>query len=202
MDAILIPGGGLSPDGSPAPWVLPRLDAALLAHSSCPILLLSSTSPHKPFTRHESLAGAEYLLSRGCSPDRLFLDTWSLDTVGNAVFARLMHCDLRSWQHLLVITSEFHMPRTEAIFRWVFSLPPLPHTYQLHFQSVPNKGLAPDALAAREQKESATLATLPDLIASMPHLPALHDFLFRHHGAYRFPPAASPTPPAPWLASY
>lgn len=121
MDAILIPGGGLQSDATPAPWVLPRLDAALAAHSSCPILLLSSHSPHKPFVRHESLSGAEYLLSRGCPPERLYLDTWSLDTIGNAVFARLMHCDLRSWQRLLVIISEFPLRRIEVILCWVFS---------------------------------------------------------------------------------
>jgi hypothetical protein len=39
------------------------------------------------------------------------------------------------------------------------------------------------------------------LIQSTPHLPALHEFLFQLHGAYRFPPAAQ-SPFLPWLSSY
>jgi hypothetical protein len=201
MDAILIPGGGLGPDGGPAPWVVARLDAALAVPSGCPILLLSSHSPHKPFSRHESIAGAEYLLSRGCAAGRLYLDTWSLDTIGNAVFARLMHCDLRCWRRLLIVTSEFHMPRTEAIFRWIFSLPPLPYPFDLHFQAVPNIGLDTDTLSARREKESASLAKLPQLMENTANWPNLHEFLFQRHGAYRFPPSAQPSAP-PWTSSY
>ena len=47
----------------------------------------------------------------------MLLESWSLDTIGNAAFARLFHAELRAWRRIHIITSDFHLARTEAIFR-------------------------------------------------------------------------------------
>ena len=131
FDCIIIPGGGLDDQHEPAAWVRARLDAAL-AHAAQTdyFLVLSRGTTHKPppldgdgFPVDEAAASASYLVARGVEAHRVLLESWSLDTIGNAAFARLMHADLRGWRRLLVITSAFHMPRTRAIFEWVFSLP-------------------------------------------------------------------------------
>ena len=123
--------GGLT-GGKPAAWVAARLDVALKYDSQTDYyLVLSRGTTHKPppldstgFPIDESFASAAYLLDKGVEQRRVLLESWSLDTIGNAAFARLMHADLRGWRRILVVTSASHMPRTRAIFEWVFSLPP------------------------------------------------------------------------------
>ena len=55
-------------------------------------------------------------------------ENWSLDTIANAFFLRTIHTDPAGWtrleevledvyRRLLVINNEFHMPRTEEIFK-------------------------------------------------------------------------------------
>lgn len=192
IDAVLIPGGGLSEDGSPAEWVKSRLDAAYAAAGDPWLLPLSAGTPHKPpkltangFPIFESHASAEYLLRLGCSPARILLDTWSLDTIGNAFFARLAHCDPRGWKNLLVITSQFHLPRTRMIFDWIFRVKPLANPVVLSYQEVPNVGLPPEALKAREAKEHQAISQLIPTIESIQTLEELHRFVFTGHDAYR-----------------
>ena len=103
-DAVIIPGGGLT-DGRPHPWVLARLDAALLHSADTDFfLVLSRGTTHKAppldaggFPIDESAASAQYLIERGVDSSRVLLESWSLDTIGNAAFARLMHSDPREW---------------------------------------------------------------------------------------------------------
>ena len=100
-DAVIIPGGGLS-EGKPLAWVAARLDAALLhAEETQYFLVLSRGTTHKPppldangFPVDESAASARYLIERGIAPSRVLLESWSLDTIGNAAFSRLMHAEV------------------------------------------------------------------------------------------------------------
>ena len=208
---VVIPGGGLAADGSPAAWVKPRLDAALAVEGCPPLVLLSAGTPYKApllnaggFPITESKAYADYLVDRGCSRDRIFGDTWSLDTIGNAYFCRLMHCEPAGWRRLLIINSSFHMPRTRAIFDWIFSLTPTPQFYELSYIQVPNMGLDPAALAAREAKEAVALATLAPQIASIQTLSQAHEFIFHAHTAYRYARAevAAAAAQGDWAKSY
>lgn len=82
----------------------------------------------------------------------------SLETVGNAYFARVIHCDAAGFRRIAVVNNEWHMPRTQAVFRHVFSVcsSSASSSYELRFFSVPQE-LPPDVLRARPQKESATL---------------------------------------------
>ena len=119
-DAIIVPGGGLEEDGQPYDFVRARLDAALLHDAETEAyIVLSRGTTHKPPPRNargfpvdESVASAQYLVEHGVEPSRILQDTWSVDTVGNVAFTRLMLVEPRGWRRLLVITSEFHMPRT------------------------------------------------------------------------------------------
>ena len=208
-DCIIIPGGGLDGSRAPAAWVRARLDAAL-AHDEAAdyYLVLSRGTTHKPppldedgFPVDEAAASAAYLVARGVAASRVLLESWSLDTIGNAAFARLMHADLRGWSRLLVITSALHMPRTRAIFEWVFALPPalppaLPtpvlaaartSALELEYEEVTESGLADDeVLQSRRLKEEQALRALREsTIPAIRDLRALHDFLFVQHGAYR-----------------
>jgi uncharacterized SAM-binding protein YcdF (DUF218 family) len=208
-DAIIVPGGGLDEAGIPASWVLPRLDAALGQADGALFIPLSSGTTHKPpiidsagFPIHESVASARYLVAKGIPPARILLDTWSLDTIGNAYFARLMHCEPRELTRLLVITSDFHMPRTQAIFNWIFGVAPQAIPFDIHFHSVANTGMDAATLSARIEKEQASLDSVRSLAQRHTTLASVNQFLFTDHAAYHAGSRPSVTPPAPWANSY
>ena len=116
----------------------------------------------------------------GASPGR----TASLDTIGNAYFARVIHTDPAGLRRLLVINSEFHMPRTRMIFDWVFRLPPADPPYALDYHTVPDHGLTKVAIEARRAEEAARMEDLRRTIPRITTLAALHRWLFTEHRAY------------------
>lgn len=202
-DCIIVPGGGLDASGEPLPWVAARLDAALDHEQATDFfLVLSRGTTHKPpptrdgFPVDEAAASARYLVERGVDHSRILLESWSLDTIGNAAFARLMHADLRSWRRCLVITSSLHMPRTRAIFEWVFSLSGAGGGRQsptaLTFEAVGERGMDAEAISSRRRKEDQALQSLKATMASVRDLAELHTFIFVRHGAY----SAAPTRPS------
>jgi hypothetical protein len=105
FDAIVVPGGGLMADGEPPPWVVARLDKCLELWTLNPgarVVVLSRGTPHKPPPLDadgrpidEAAVSADYLRARGVPSEQLLQDTWSLDTIGNAFFLRLMHLEPR-----------------------------------------------------------------------------------------------------------
>ena len=200
-DAILIPGGGVRENGVLPLWVQRRLDRALEIEQGETIITLSAGTVHKPpplddsgFPIYESVAAADYLVRTGLDPKRILVETCSYDTIGNAYFARVIHVDPRGFERLLVITSAFHMPRTERIFRWVFGLDAPAGRYELAFDAVADEGMDQDVLGARQEKEQASLARLEETKAGITTLRALHHWLFEEHSAYATnaqPPRAS-----------
>ena len=191
-DGILIPGGGLTADGSLPPWTVARLERALaLAGEAAWVIPLSAGTVHKPpplnpegFPLYESRQASAFLANRGLDPGRILAETCSYDTIGNAYFARVLFADPLGLARMLVITSEFHLARVEAAFAWVFSLAPAGPGYQLSFAGTPDRGLEPAALAARQARERASLETLR---AKIPRINTLEEFqrwLYREHAAY------------------
>lgn len=136
------------------------------------------------FPIDEAQASTRYLVQRGIDSKRILQDTWSLDTIGNAAFARLMHAEPRKWKRMLVVTSDWHMRRTKAIFDWVFSLPPQPSPpFELEYHEAPAD--MPDyVLRARTRREAESLATLQSTIGRVTNLAQLHTYLFSNHSAY------------------
>ena len=89
----------------------------------------------------------------------------------------------------MIITNKWHMPRVEAIFKKIFSLPNNPQNklhpqYRVEFMSVENV-LPPEVLKLREKREEKSLQTF--LQKTAPRLKSLsdaHDFIFSDHNAY------------------
>jgi uncharacterized SAM-binding protein YcdF (DUF218 family) len=165
--------------------VLARLDLALERAGGAWILALSAGTPHAaPRGVYESVAAARYLIGRGYDPRRVLVEWSSYDTIGNAYFARMNHTEPAGLARLLVVTSEFHLPRTEAIFRWVFGLTPRPVDYSLAFASSPNRGLDADTLAARTAREQESLREVERLSGRYRSLQSFHHWLSTSHGVY------------------
>ncbi len=190
-DAILIPGGGVEDNGEPHPWVKARLDHAIKMHDAEYFITLSAGTVHKrsPLDEHgspifESIAAARYLMRHGIHPDAILTETCSYDTIGNAYFSRVIHIEPAGLRRLCVITSAFHMPRTRAIFEWLYSLDTPDGGYHLTFEAVPDIGIAADDLQARLAKEASSLKQFQKNVATIASLRACHQWLFTEHAAY------------------
>eukprot|EP01012_Entosiphon_sulcatum_P061565 TRINITY_DN8721_c0_g1_i4.p2 TRINITY_DN8721_c0_g1~~TRINITY_DN8721_c0_g1_i4.p2 ORF type:complete len:237 (+),score=45.43 TRINITY_DN8721_c0_g1_i4:32-712(+) len=197
--AIIVAAGGQTTDGPPQ-HVRSRLDRAVELYLGLPVprpkvVCTASGTPHKPspldehgFMRTEAQDNAAYLISKGVDANDLLEEGASLDTIGNAYYARVLHTDVAALHNLVVITSAWHLARTQAVFDFVFGLPShgasVPYT--LKYIGVEND-LPADILASRAEKEAAALPRfLPggpwqSQIAS---LQELHRWLFREHSAY------------------
>jgi uncharacterized SAM-binding protein YcdF (DUF218 family) len=189
LDAVLIPGGGLTDAGELPPYVVARLDRAL-AHPAAYFIPLSAGTPHRPppldargYPICEAWPAARYLRAHGIPERRILAETFSYDTIGNAFFTRLVHAEPRGLRRLHVVTSEFHMPRTEAIFRWVFGVTPS-GGYELSFEAAENAGISGEALEHRAAKERASLDQAIALSRRIVTLSELHEWMYAEHGAY------------------
>ena len=199
--ALVVPAGGQGADGPP-PHVAARLEQAVHMHfeSGYPkpyIITTAWGTPHKPcphdaagFERHEAADNARFLVERGVPPSHILEESVSLETVGNAFFARVMHTETRGLRRLAVINNNFHMPRTRAVFEHVFRVPPREGdpstTYELEFIAVEDR-LAADVLEARLQKEASALprfATGGPWQLATPTLRHMHEWLYQENTAY------------------
>jgi len=165
LDAIIVAAGGQTEDGPP-PHVAARLDKVVQLYQAAAtgskpkVITTAAGTPHKPsprdvvgFERHEASDNAKYLIERGLAPDDVWEEGFSLETIGNAFFARVMHCEAAGLRSLAIINSEFHMSRTRAVFDFVFSLPPV-HGKPYHLRYVQTENRLPeDVLKARQEKE-------------------------------------------------
>jgi uncharacterized SAM-binding protein YcdF (DUF218 family) len=190
-DAILVPGGGVRENGQLPPWVELRLEKALEMADGVPIITLSAGTTHKPpplepngWPLLEAVAMARFLMRRGYPPKLLWTEAGSYDTIGNAFFTRQLHTEPAGLRSLLVVTSSFHLQRTQAIFRWVFGLDEVHGPYRLHFVDTPDTGMAPEVLEARRAKERTRMATLAQLVSEHRSLASLHAWLVTEHSAY------------------
>jgi uncharacterized SAM-binding protein YcdF (DUF218 family) len=71
----------------------------------------------------------------------------------------LLHVDPARLDALLVVTSEFHMPRSRAIFEWVFGMGPIVRN-AVRRQS--DAGFEPILLERRRAKEAAGTRVAPE----------------------------------------
>jgi uncharacterized SAM-binding protein YcdF (DUF218 family) len=138
----------------------------------------------------ESTASAAYLLHHPTHPvpaNKVFVETTSYDTISNAFFARTVMTDIMRQgrnddndrrssdntrprtrdtpppppQRVLVVTNEFHVGRTKAIFDWIFGAPVSTlevedehqRNYDLFYLSCNNVGLTVEAIDARKAHE-------------------------------------------------
>jgi uncharacterized SAM-binding protein YcdF (DUF218 family) len=165
----------------------------LSTQDSLPILCLSAGTAHLPqllskdgLPIWESTSCAAYLKTR-FEISNVYVETTSYDTIGNAFYTRTAHTDINGWRRLLIVTSEFHMDRTRAIFDWIFEFPPTSgkKKYDLYYLSSANVGLTEEAVTARREREAQSATTLGQvLIPKYKSLPEIYQFLTESHSLY------------------
>ncbi|CAB9524945.1 DUF218 domain [Seminavis robusta] len=210
LDAILVLGGGvpLSLEEPPL-FVQKRCDDAakivqryteIFNRNNLPILTLSAGTAHLPqllsgdgLPIWEATASAAYLIKH-YSPDtidksQVFAETTSYDTISNAFFARTSFTDITGWRRLLIITNEFHMDRSQAIFDWIFGIPDnnkgSSSNYQLYYLAPPNTGLTDEAVQARKQREAKSQKNVQEILApKYQTIKGVWTFLTQEHSLY------------------
>lgn len=191
-DAILIPGGGLTAEGQLPPWSMARLDTALEHYQEGSMLLaLSAGTVHKPPPRSEdgypifeSQAAARYLMNQGIPEGSVLTERSSYDTIGNAYFSRMAHVQPARFQNIKIVTSQFHLQRLQLAFEWVYQLTPTPYPFHLQFIGSPDRGMHPDLLKVRREKERQSTTRLQKICTGIKTLQEFHNWLYTEHEAY------------------
>lgn len=191
-DAILILGNGLNSDMSLPERVVSRLERAMgLASKTTKFLTLSAGTVHKPFVVdlhgspvYESVAAADYLIDKGISRERIRADTVSLDTIGNAFFARLLFCEPMNLKKIAIVTSEFHMSRTKLVFDFVFGLKNLDFDFDLDYYSVSDSVTEQGLLNAKQLKEEESIESFMKIMPKFSDFGEFHDWIYTKHEAY------------------
>jgi len=205
LDAVVILAGGQRTDGKLHEWVRRRLEVAADLHrlqradKQCKLLCCGGGTPHRPpvltpqgFVLHEATELAQFFEDEGIMKEQMLKEVASYDTIGNGYFATTIHALPAQWQTLGIVTSDFHMPRSRAIFEAMFAAAEVslkqPGRFALHFYGASDEGIFPEeVLAARLEREAASLAAWRRTAASFTDLATVHHWLHQEHMCYAIP---------------
>ncbi len=112
-DAIVVLGAQVKPDGELSLQLTWRLDAAWQAWQQhpCPVVVCGAQGADEPVP--EAHAMRDYLIAKGVPQEQVLMDDASFNTRQNLRHAaRLLN---GSAQSVLVVTSDYHLPRAMAL---------------------------------------------------------------------------------------
>jgi uncharacterized SAM-binding protein YcdF (DUF218 family) len=122
QEIIVVLGGGVHPDGTPAPATLARAVAAAdlaRAHPDAAIVCSGSHGVGRKPRRSEAASMADLIVERGIDRERIFLEDQSRDTIGNAVYVADRYLGALPARRIFLVTSPFHLERSVETFRLV-----------------------------------------------------------------------------------
>ena len=184
-DVIIILGGGIEPDGS-LPEI-PKLriikGAELFRDGIAPRIIMSGNYGfwlEKEPIRPEAEAMKEYAVSLGVPEGGILKEDISKDTIGNAYFCKINFLETNNWHNVVIVTSDYHIPRTRYIFEKV-----LGKNYMIEFVSVDSK-LSSEEFTAKINKENKTTEFLKKWFDSiMPgDTDAIKELMYTKHPGY------------------
>lgn len=121
-EIIVVLGGGMRPDGTPATATLARAAAAAelaRAHRAAAIICSGSHGVGRKPRRSEAASMAELIVANGTRRERIFLEDESRDTIGNAVHVAERYLAAVTPRPTYLVTSPFHLKRSVETFRLV-----------------------------------------------------------------------------------
>jgi len=166
-DALVVLGRSLNPDGSLSVLGAQRVQrAAALYHAGiAPAVIFTgrcSLMVDEPPVVTEAAAMAAYAATLGLPAERILLEEEARDTVGNAYFVQRRILDPRGWTTIRVVTSDFHIPRTNWVFQKVMGA-----GYDVSY-SPSNSELFATSVALRAREESDIATFLMDWLGALP----------------------------------
>lgn len=191
FDVIFVLAGGLTDNGLIHEWVIRRLNKAysLYCQKKVKIVCLGGGTYHKPpilnkdrYVVHESTACAQYLITLGVDAKDVYREWSSYDTIANAYFAITNYLLPFNFKKPVIITSDFHLPRTKTVFNWLFNL----IGYQNpEYCSASDENIDSDIINCRKEREIKSLKNLETFV--VPKIKSFSDFakwFFEDHQAY------------------
>ncbi len=103
-------------DGSPSLMLKKRLDTAfdyLQSHKSTKVVVSGGQGSDEIISEAECMKN--YLISRGLSPDRIFMEDKSVSTKQNLEFSKEVIFENSLAEHITIVTDGFHQLRAEMI---------------------------------------------------------------------------------------
>lgn len=191
IEYVFVLAGGLDQEGRNHPWVKDRLDMALELYRARrrKICILGGGTYHKPphlnsegFAMHEATIGAKYLIQHGVLPCDLYREWGSYDTIANGFFSLLNFVLPLELTNVLIVTSDFHIPRSKAIFNWIYGL--FAPDCHLDFLWVSTKHLDSEIIGVRSEKEAQSLISLKKVIDRVDSKNKFHEWFYQEHQAY------------------
>jgi hypothetical protein len=212
VDNYIILGGGLADDGPPQPWVQNRIDYAIesyradkradkdrkrvrfifssggTTHIGLPTdMVAPNESGHRCFPTFESAAGGKYLLDAlegEVDSSQVLIETNSYDTIGNALFCLQLFVMPLELKNILVVTSNFHLPRSEAVFKHVFGLGGIELSFQGVVNIVPPGADYAKALADRIDDELSKIPKFQETYGGLTDLASFTQTFYSNFGLY------------------
>ena len=114
-DAIIVLGAQIKPDGTPSVQLGWRLDAAAEAYRQkpVPVVVCGARGKDEPMTEAEGMK--KYLTDKGIPEKDVLEDPASFNTRQNLKNAAALLADISSVQRVLIVTSDYHVPRSLAL---------------------------------------------------------------------------------------
>lgn len=140
MKAIVLLAHEMDSDSLLSPESAARADAVARLASQSPeaIVITPGWAYRKDTKTPVGQAMKNYLVDKwGLQEGRIFVDSHSKDTVGDAVFSRLKMKTLGEFDEIVVATSSYHIGRAMAIFEFVFGGGPSLEGEAVEFQATP-----------------------------------------------------------------
>ena len=116
-DAIVVLGAQVKPDGSPSVQLSWRLDAAWEAweQKHVPVVVCGAQGKDEPMPEAETMS--MYLENKGVPAADILKDPDSFNTNQNLQNAAKLLQDLPGIQRVMIVTSDYHVPRAMALAR-------------------------------------------------------------------------------------
>jgi hypothetical protein len=149
-DRVVSLGFLVSQTGALTPTLQRRVDRAIdhyKQNNTKTLVMSGGRFSSEPCTAASAMKA--YAVRNGISESDILEQGDALDTVGEAIFLRLLLPPLRAGGRLLIVTSDFHAARAERIFRFVYGI-----DFDLSVEGVPN---GPDHETPSAAKEAASL---------------------------------------------
>ena len=181
-DCLLTLGFLLEPNGELTSTLQARVSRAIdhrLAGRAPKLVMSGGRAENEPCASAEAMR--DFAVNAGVSPADILMQGDSLDTVGEAIFCRLLLPSHLLGKDVLIVTSEFHADRAKAIFEFVFG-----DDFCVHVDRVPN---GPAIETKSTEEETRSMERFQQLFKGIASgdLTAIADQFWRSHSLYQGP---------------
>jgi len=118
FDVVIVLGAAVWSGGKASPTLLRRTrhgSRLVLAGAAPALMVTGGVGEHQPA---EALVMRDIAMEEGLDEDAIVIEDTAPDTLGSGrACAVLMRS--RGWLRALIVTDDFHLPRTLMIFRWL-----------------------------------------------------------------------------------